>query len=349
MLENLKKITTIKCDLWIILAMKKSITLFQWENEYAIKKEILKWTSAFSEKYWSESIFKFNFENWDLSSVNQALFAWWLFVTKKLIIIEWIPKDTFRESGFLQDQIDIFFSEFQKNFDFLTDDTFVVFVSYKPDSRTKVYKWLKDNVEVKEFPAFREPSIKKEIVSLLSPIKIWDEELSYFISKVWKDMFRIENEVEKLKLILPEWAVVSKDVIDKYCVSLTQANWFEILENLFVNPNKSIGLISNMQEEGREWIEVNWLLLWGVKIFFQMLDCKRSWIVDSKQIASELKVSPFVVLKNMKILPEIENHEQYLKELFKEFLNLDFWIKSWKYIDSYYWLAVKRKMLGISI
>jgi hypothetical protein len=37
-----------------------------------------------------------------------------------------------------------------------------------------------------------------------------------------------------------------------------------------------------------------------------------------------LKVSPFAVLKNMKILPEIEKHEQYLKELFKEFLNLDF-------------------------
>ena len=92
--------------------MLNSVFFFTWDNVYTLRQDLQKWKSSFVEKYWSDSLFVFNSENWDNGVVNQALYAWGLFVQKKLIIIEGVPKDLAQDWGIPQDRIDKFFTDF---------------------------------------------------------------------------------------------------------------------------------------------------------------------------------------------------------------------------------------------
>jgi hypothetical protein len=46
---------------------------------------------GFSQKFGSESIFSFDFENLDVAMVKQAIYGGGLFVTKKMVLLHGVP------------------------------------------------------------------------------------------------------------------------------------------------------------------------------------------------------------------------------------------------------------------
>jgi DNA polymerase III delta subunit len=74
--------------------------------------------------------------------------------------------------------------DFENNQKFLTADTIVAFVSSKPDKRTKLYKWLSSNAQLKEFPVYREAKVKTFIKENLAPLQISEEGITYFLEKI---------------------------------------------------------------------------------------------------------------------------------------------------------------------
>ena len=324
--------------------MLNSVFFFTWDNVYNIRQDLQKWKTSFVEKYWSASLFVFNSENWDNGVVNQALYAWGLFVQKKLIIIEGIPKDLAQDWGIPQDKIDKFFTDFEANQQFLTDDTIVVFFSYKPDKRTRMFKWLSENVQVKEYPLYKDSQLKTFIKENLKPLSISDEAVDYFLEKIGTDMFRISNEIEKLKFVVKEWSVTN-EMIDTYCFWMVEENAFSIFDQLFTSPVSAVQILENMQKEGKDWNAVLAPLLWSLRIILVVIDYANQWIKDSKLIASECKLPPFAIAKNMKNSELYLSHQGALKDLFRTIVDAEYSIKTGKYPDTYFWLTVKRAFL----
>ena len=324
--------------------MLNSVFFFTWDNVYTIRQDLQKWKTSFVEKYWSASLFVFNSENWDNGVVNQALYAWGLFVQKKLIIIEGVPKDLAQDWGISQDKIDKFFADFEANQHYLTDDTIVVFFSYKPDKRTRMYKWLSENVQVKEYPMYKESQLKTFIKENLHPLIISAETIDYFLEKVWGDMFRLSSEIEKLKFVVKEWEVTDK-MIDTYCFWMVEENAFSIFDELFTSPVSAVKILENMQNEWKDWNAVLAPLLWSLKVILTVIDYANQWIKDSKLIVSECKLPPFAIAKNMKNADLYLSHQDSLKNLFRTIIDTEYSIKTGKYPDNCFWLTVKKAFL----
>ena len=324
--------------------MLNSVFFFTWDNVYTLRQDLQKWKISFVEKYWSDSLFVFNSENWDNGVVNQALYAWWLFVQKKLIIIEGVPKDLAQDWWIPQDRIDKFFADFEANQQYLTDDTIVVFFSYKPDKRTRMYKWLSENVQVKEYPMYKESQLKVFIKECLHPLTISSETLDYLLEKVWTDMFRLSSEIEKLKFVIKEWEVTNQ-MIDTYCFWMVEENAFSIFDELFVSPVSAVKILENMQNEWKDWNAVLAPLLWSLKVILTVIDYANQWIKDSKLIASECKLPPFAIAKNMKNADLYLSHQDLLKNLFRTIIDTEYSIKTGKYPDNYFWVTLKKAFL----
>ena len=179
--------------------MYTSVFLFYGENTYALRQELQRRKVNFLERYGQDALFHFSNQNRDLGMIKQALYAGGLFVSKKMVIIEGVPKDTSEGNTLSADKIEKFFEDFQQNIDKLPADTIVILLSNKPDKRTKPFKRCMDNLQLKNFEPYKEPQLKTLITSQLEPLKIGNEELSYFLVKIGDDPYRLVSEAEKLK------------------------------------------------------------------------------------------------------------------------------------------------------
>lgn len=67
--------------------------------------------------------------------------------------------------------------------DYLSADTVVVFVSYDPDKRLKLYKALSDVAQVKEFNTPNAPGLRKFLKGLLGDL-VGESDVDYIIAHV---------------------------------------------------------------------------------------------------------------------------------------------------------------------
>lgn len=140
---------------------------------------------------------------------------------------------------------------------------------------------------------------------------------------------------------------VEKTDIDYYCFGLVEGDAFKIFDQLFVSSKLAVQSIEKMQEDGKNWNEVQGLLLWGLKIYLTLLEYDKMGIRSAKEIIAETKLHPFVVNKNLKYLAELRKHERFLIQFFKGLIDLEYAIKTGKYPDSYYRLTVKEFLLQL--
>lgn len=328
--------------------MLSSVFLFYGENTYALRQELQRWKLNFLEKYGQDTLFHFSHQNWDLAQIKQALYAGGLFVSKKLIILEGIPKDSSDENALSADKIEKFFEDFQQNAQFLSPDTVVILLSNKPDKRTKPFKWFSEHVQLKVFEPYKEAQLKAFVVQQLQPLQLADDVVSYFLLKVWNDLYRLANETEKLKFWIPQWVTsISKEFIDEYCFGMVEGDAFVIFDQLFSDPKLAVQSLAKMQSDGKSWNEVQGLLTWGLKIYLTLIDFHQQGITSAKEIIAQTKLHPFVVNKNLKMLPQLLEHQNFIVHFFKALIDLEYAIKTWKYPDNYYWLVVKQELLSL--
>jgi len=67
--------------------MLSNVILFTGEERFLLDKELLRRKEGFAQKFGSEAIFSFDFENLDVAMIKQAIYGGGLFVTKKMIVI----------------------------------------------------------------------------------------------------------------------------------------------------------------------------------------------------------------------------------------------------------------------
>ncbi len=323
--------------------MKKNIQLFTWEEKYLIFKEIKKRKQLFAAKYWQDNIFQFHWENISYSRVKNTIFSWGLFAEKKLILIFGIPRDSDKSNYMNNEIIEKLQDDIHKNIDSIWNESVLLLISFKPDKRTKFYKFLSQNITQKNFAKKNMPQIKQIVKDFFGNIKITDENLQYFINKIWKDLFVLESEAKKLSSYAEfHNKSVSKEMIDKIVFSQKDINVFEIIDIMFSDKEKSIDFIQQVKKSWTDEFQFLGVLYWWIKTTLQMTDLYSQWIKDSKTIAKQLSLHPFVVSKNINKIPKLSTQKSRIKSFYYWLIELDFGIKSWDIPGENLWLELKK-------
>ncbi len=315
-----------------------AVFLFTGDNKYKILKTIEKRKKAFIKKYGKANFHYILSEDVKTEQISNIIFSWWLFSTKKFIVIFWYPKDTDKSNKIPENEykkLDKFLTENIKN---IPEEDVLVFVSYQPDKRTKSYKFLKENIEVKEFKNPSEEEIKKFILSYLPNLNT--TEINYIIEKLWTDLFKLEKELQKIKLLLTDWKIDIKKLIDEICFKDNSIDQFKLIDTLFTNPQKGLKLLDIYSKQWDSFGLLG-LLLRSIKTSLLINDLYKKWYKISKQISEKLKIHPFVVSQRLKVIEKIQENEEKLKNLFKNLLNLEYKIKTWKIHSDLFWIELK--------
>lgn len=330
--------------------MFEKVYFFYGNNIYSLRNKINTWKTQFSTKFGADSIFHFTNQNWDQAMIRQALFGSGLFVTQKLVILEGAPKDSAPENSLSESQIEWFFTEFLQNVTFLNADTLVIFVSYKPDRRTKYFKRLLKELPSKnaqEFLSFKIPELKSFIREQLHPLQIGDQLLDYFIALIGEDLYRVSAEIEKLKSLNLPNPQLTQEIIDTYCFSNVEADAFSFFDQLLTQPQTAVATLEKIQQNNAHRLQVQGLLLRGLRTDIQVLEAYLSGKKDSKAIIAETKLAPFTVIKTLKQIDLLIKHQDFLRSFLLLLVELDYEIKSWKMLDEVFWLKVKTKVLEL--
>lgn len=329
--------------------MPNNVFLFTGEEKYLLNQEISRRKSNFAEKFWSNGIFSFNSENFDLGQLKESIFGWGLFASKKLIIIHGIPTDSDTSNKISAETSEKLTEEIIAKEGQILADNIVVFVSYKPDKRGRFYKFLEQNTKVKTFEKLSGIELKNFVKNELNWPTIDYSTIDYFLIKVGNDLYNIVNECKKLQTRCKahKESTISAPMIDLINFWQTETKSFAFFDNFFEHQDKKLQIIDDMQQEATNRNQVIGTLYRWVKVYLYIADLDNQWIRDSKTIASMTRLHPFVISKSLKNIAKIKEKEAEIKALYRSLITLDHDIKSGKLPDSYFRLWIKKMVCKI--
>ena len=329
----------------------KKIFLFTWENNYTLNKELKRWKDMFAEKNGADSIFSFNRENWDYGQIKQTIFSWGFFVTNKLVILYGVPLDTEKSNAIKVDEIEKL-SEDIMNYP-LPGEVLLICVSYKPDKRGRFYKRFdklyKENPSqklIKTFAPLSERELFDFVKENLKDLNLDSKVVDALIHKVWNEQFRLESEIDKLRYRKKYYDnEITTKVVDEVCFGMIEEDVFQLLDLALTNPKSAIKFIQWLQDDGLDRNAVNGSFAWWLRNYLFVLDYVDHWITDSKQIASELKQNPWVIMNITKKLKILKERRDLIQILFKNIVDIDYDIKNGNAQPESYFFTIKKVLL----
>lgn len=269
------------------------------EDDFSVNKHRSVLQKSFIEHSSEGEIFLFDFEDQgtiDTVKKNVALCAPGLFSSRKMLV--------FLHPFSLEETAEKFFLEFLT--DFVTkNETEITLLFVEPGKIKKTHALVKfllahcDTEEVFMKPDVKNlaPYIKKELTRIDIQAHFSQEALSLFITFLGNNTARIETELEKLSTFKPGGTFEKEDVIS--LVGSTAENViFDALDALGQGNRKKALLIFRREELGSDGVHsLLALCAWQVRRFLQVRELYDRGIVRSADIATQLKIHPFVVQK----------------------------------------------------
>lgn len=323
--------------------MKENVFLFTGDSPYLLRQELKKWKASFAAKYGEQHIFSFSSDNFDIPQIIDTIFSGGLFVTKKLVIVFGAPGDKVSDNKISASKLEQFEQGFYSRLDYLSADTVVVFVSYDPDKRLKLFKALSETAQVKEFKTPNAPWLKKFLAQRLGDI-VSDADVDYMQWQIWDDMFRLAQEADKVVTYAKYHglAMVDQKTIDAIIYTETDANNFAVLDTLLTDKKQTLDTIDLISANMVDRNEFLGMLYWWLKHMLQTLDLYDQGEKDSKQIASKIGIHFFPIMKNLKYIDQIRGKKQRLIWMYDQLMELDMSIKSGNYPGEWFYSAVKQ-------
>lgn len=315
--------------------------LFTWSSNYLLRAELTKRKNWFAEKFGAHNITVIQAADFTPSKAIEALVGWGLFADKKLVIIYGIPWDLDPANKISISKIEPFEAQITKLQSHIPDTTTVVFVSNKPDKRTKSYKTFSTLCTVKSFDPTKdqELSLIKELLGNLTTSTL----TSYLAHKVGTDLDRIAHECHKIldyMSIHPELKL-TEDLIDLLCFGEAIADNFKLFHYRLDSATKALSLITIAQQEGIFWTEFAGGMYYSLKVLLQIADCMNHDITSPKEIGNKLWLSSFVLNQWNNKLHLIHSHQQRLTTIYCSLMELDIAIKTGITPEAHFWLSVK--------
>ncbi len=277
--------------------------------------------------------------------------AGWLFSEKKLIIVSGVPADTDSDNKLSAKQIEEFSDAFLARSGILPDTVLLVLISYKPDKRLKLYKFLKDNAEIKEFKKLSAIQLKLFVKEYLWSLQMTDDVIEYFLMKVGKDLYRISGELEKLQLwaqvqqhdsTIEEKIQIDQKIIDLVNYGQVEVNSFLFFDYLLPQKDQALRILDRIHQWGWDVYQTLGMMYWWLKLYVYLIDLYNQGITNNKTLAQMCKYHPFVVAKAMKHIQQLQSLSWDIKQMFRGLVLLDYDMKTGRIPDSAFWLELKK-------
>lgn len=173
------------------------------------------------------------------------------------------------------------------------DETTLLLIESSPDKRTKAYKWLQKNAEVREFNDLDERSaaewVRNEVMDRGGEIE--RHHALYLVQYVGLDQWRLSGELDKLLLAEKP---ITKELIQDITEPHPQATAFELLDAAFGRDQETLERLLTIVSRSEDPYKFFGLLASQV---FALVAVSAADSRRSDEVAKEIGIHPFVVRK----------------------------------------------------
>jgi DNA polymerase III subunit delta len=251
------------------------IRLLYGQNSYAIKSDVTASVAQFLGAHRDHGLERYDALELDASALPEVLQGASLFSAERLVIIRDADKNKPLWNA-LADWVEK-----------IPDEVQVILVAEQPDKRTKTFKALQKQGEVREYALLKRPELIKWVAEK-SEGRLDRNMAGELVDRVGDDQFRLSNELDKLLL----HDSITKDLITDLVEPTPQHSVFELLDAI-INRRQQVAedLINELRMSEDPYM------------FFGMLSKQVHILaalvagVDQSQATKEFGAHPFVVQK----------------------------------------------------
>lgn len=298
------------------------IFLLYGQDSFRRKAKIKELKAKFKDKVdpLGQSLSLLNGANIKAQDLDKQINTGSLFVQKRMTIIENIFNN--KDEHAFQALLSICSKKKDSNEDIIIFNEDEIKITLLNKTAKKLYNWLLQCPYVQEFKPLnnaRLASFAKKIIEEKGG-QIDASSLSALISKTGNDLWRLNNEIDKL-IFSSSNKIINKDLIEKMVSGEVEENIFALIDAL-VSKNNSLALrlLEEQSAAGISEEHILAMLQRQIKIILEIKKLQTQKIYQEKELAQILKVHPFVVKKSMQQsknfqIAELESYWQSLLEL----------------------------------
>jgi len=291
-----------------------NIFLFTGEGKYLLNKELDLRKSKFIQKYGDSSLFVLNQPaDLEITKIQQLIFSGGLFSPKKLIIIYGLPADTDPANKLPSSQLKEIEQFFLTNLTQIPPDTVLVFVSFKPDKRWKLFKTLSQQAQVKNFTKLKPAQIKQIIAQQLPQLST--QNIEFLTNLIGNDEQKLTTELHKLKNLSTKLEALTTQDLKEIVSDSSIFNIFNWLDKFISSPAQRKDLLATLKID-EDPLNIAGALLWSFKNIIVFYEASQRGI-SSNQIVSLLKAPPFVISKISSYRLEAQDLQQIKQRFIK--------------------------------
>ncbi|MBC7582051.1 DNA polymerase III subunit delta [Aeromicrobium sp.] len=282
------------------------ITILTGENSFGLQAELRSLTAAFLAEHDEFGLEKLDGEEAEFNRISEALTSLPFLADKKLIVLR-------RPSANKE-----FIDKAESLFAGVPETTDVIIIEPKLDKRLAYYKLLKKQTDFHEFKELDPGGLSRWLVeqAITKNGKISQGDALYLVQRIGVNQQLLSNELEKLLL---HDVQISRQSIDILTEATPQSTIFELLEAAFAgNVKRTMQLYAEQRSLKVEPPQIVAMLAWQLHVLALIKAGKDR---SAEQIASQAKLSPYVVKKSQGIARKLTIVE--LKTLIVDLLTID--------------------------
>jgi len=276
------------------------------ENNFGLQQELSRLVADFVTAHSDLALERIDAEEAEFNRLLESLTSLPFLADKKMVVLR-------RPSANKQ-----FIEEAEKLLAEIPETTEVIIVEPKLDKRLTYYKLLKKSTNFREYKQLDVAGLARWLVNEAKAKggSLNQRDAQYLVERVGLDQQLLGNELEKLLLYN---TTVTRETIDLLTEATPQSTIFELLESAFSgNAKRAMELYREQRALKVESPQIIAMLAWQLHILALI---KAAGDRSADAIASEAKLSPFVVRKSQAIAHKLTIAE--LKQLVAELLDID--------------------------
>lgn len=291
-------------------------TTITGNNHFLVKEALDRIVMTFVKEYSDMGLQRLDGEEAEFDVMREAIESLPFLASKKLVVLR--SPSANKE---FTDKAETLLSN-------LSDATDVVIYEPKLDKRSAYYKYLKKHTEFKEFNELDEFALAKWLTqqATVQGSTLYSEDARYLVERVGTSQLLLNNELAKLVAYDKK---ITRETIDLLTEPTPQSTIFELLDAAFAgNAKMALKIYQEQRASKVEPQQIIAMLAWQLHI---LAIVKTAGVRSDVNIASEAKISPYVVGKSRKIANNLTLPK--LKQLINQLLQLDINLKT-KTIDA---------------
>ncbi len=272
----------------------EKLYIIEGDNEFLISQEISKIKNQSKEE---RELIKFDLTINPIDDVIETLDTYGLFSTSKIVVGYNPPfltqKTDFNEAKFLK---------YIKN----PSDNILILVTPKLNNVLKIVKTIKEYFKI---ITLSDINLENYVKDNLEDYKMDKVTINYFLSKVGKDLYKVNSELTKLKMYKLDTKTISKEDIDLTVRETIENTIFDLIDAIIKKDKvKSYNLYNHFIESGTEVFQILVLLsnqirlIYNVKVLNRLSDSKISETLGVKEYPVKLARSKGLTYSKKELL-----------------------------------------------